>query len=181
MPSPRKNHGFLCPIRGLGKNMIQAICNAFTATEPTRLWQTAIVSIFSAFIGGFFVHFLATRRDRDSKRRELVTKHLIELWRKIDSQNTVANNAVGAPEHDPSGWAQIVGDIQLFGSEEQVELTHKFANGYANQNTSDTTELLESLKHGLRNELGLSKLKQNYFWFRVRRKSDNNGKDSEAN
>jgi hypothetical protein len=133
-------------------------------------WQTALISLVSALLGGAFVHFLASRRDRESKRRELVTKHLIELWRKIDALNSIAATTVGAPEPDVSGWSEIVGDIQLFGSEKQIELIHKFAREFGAQKFSDTTELLDSLRYSLRKELGLSEPKQKYLWFRAHRK-----------
>jgi hypothetical protein len=137
------------------------------------LWQTAAVSVGSALVGGAFVHILAGRRDRDTKRRELVTKHLIELWRKIDAQNSIATAMVGDPEPDLSGWSEIVGDIQLFGSERQVELIHKVAHEINTDKFSDTTELLNGLRSSLRKELGLPEPKLKYIWFRANRKNAN--------
>lgn len=132
-----------------------------------KLMQVAMVPFLSALTGGFFVHFLAARRERNAKRRDVVTTNLIELWQKIDAQNSIAIDAVKDDENDPRVWSWIVGNMQLFGTEEQVKLTHKFVEDYQTKKIGDTTALLENLKHELRKELGLPKIKHKYFWFRV--------------
>jgi hypothetical protein len=134
------------------------------------LWQTGLVSVFSAAIGGVIVHLSASRRDREIKRRDLVTKHLIELWQKIDLQNIIATQAVGAPEPDPKAWPDIVANIQLFGSDAQIQMMHKFVQEFHGQKISDTTDLLNDLRDSLRKELGLEKPQQPYFWFRIHKK-----------
>jgi hypothetical protein len=124
------------------------------------LWQTAVVSLGSALVGGYFVHLLSGLRERNSKRRELVTKYLIEIWQTIESVNKSKENDALLRFEKP------VADIQLFGSDSQIEIVHSIVNEIVKNQTSDTTDLLVNLRDSLRNELGLPKLSHKFFWFR---------------
>jgi hypothetical protein len=129
-------------------------------------WTTAGVSFLSAIGGGVVVHFLALSRERASKRRELVTKHLIDIYQTIEKHHLST---------DPNPLAQLqkpVADIQLFGSEEQVSLMHKLVNEVVAKNHGDTTDILNNLKHSLRAELGLSPIAHKFFWFRTAPKEE---------
>ncbi len=126
----------------------------------TSLWQTAVVSLVAALVGGYFVHFLSGLRDRNSKRRELVTKYLIEIWQTIESVNKSEESNVLRRLEKP------IADIQLFGSDHQVKIAHSIVNEIVKNQTSDTTDLLVDLRDSLRDELGLPKLQHKFFWFR---------------
>jgi hypothetical protein len=132
------------------------------------MWQTALISLGSALVGGSFVHFLAGRRDIDSKRRDLVVKHKMELWKLIDQQNGLAAKSLGIDVPDLTPWEQIVREIQLLGTNEQILWVHEIVNGVNTGNQVSFNPLLDSLKKELRNELGLQDSSHPYFWFRVK-------------
>ena len=134
--------------------------------------QTAIFSLFAAIIGGFVSHLLSKRRDRDAKRRELTTGYKIELWRLIDEQNGLAQNKVGNAEPNLAPWESIVRDVQLFGSNIQIELVHEIVVGISSKNAVSFNNLLNSLQNDLRTELGMEPASKKYFWFRLKKNGE---------
>jgi hypothetical protein len=127
----------------------------------TDILATAAVSLFSAVLGGLLAHVLSIRRDQNARRRELVTKHLIEIWRDLD--------AAGRPRNpkDLLKLEQVISDIQLFGSEAMIEMARNAANEMSAAQTTDTTKLLTSLRDALRAELGLQATAQKYVALRI--------------
>src|SRR5262245_27792145 len=112
-------------------------------------------------IGGWIVvHILAGRRDRASKRRELITQYLVEAYRRLESS---ANRGEPGKMSDVNAWIRdmetSLADIQLFGTPKQVVLVQRFAVELS-ANSEDSQgvhagELLLDLRRELRKELGL--------------------------
>jgi hypothetical protein len=130
-------------------------------TESIQLFQTAVVSLISAGIGGALTYVLSIRRDQSARRRELVTKHLIEIWRDLD---------VAGQPRDPKDvlkLEQVVSDIQLFGSEEMIKMAREAATEMSAKHSTDTTKLLTTLRDALRSELGLPATSQKYVALRI--------------
>jgi hypothetical protein len=118
----------------------------------------------SALIGGTITHFLSLNRERASKRRELVTKYMIEIWQTIESANRSKEaNTLKRLERP-------FADIQLFGSDETVELAREAVNGIAEGQGADVTKLLNNLRDNLRKELGLKHTESKFFSFRSQHK-----------
>jgi hypothetical protein len=134
----------------------------------SQLLQTVLTPLFFAIIGGVIVHVLAIRRDRDTKRRELVTKHLIEIWSDLDAAGQPRNNS------DVLKMEQAVSNIQLFGSEEMIGMARAAAIEMSTAHTTNVTRLLTNLRDALRSELGLSATTQKYIALRISLPNDEN-------
>ena len=101
-------------------------------------------------IGGWFIgHLLAAKRDRKNKIRELRVNYLIEAYRRMES---CANRG---RETDTRQLESAVADIQLFGTPRQVKLVQNFISEFAEKRNASMDELLQELRHDLREELQL--------------------------
>jgi hypothetical protein len=125
------------------------------------LLQTGLVSLGSALVGGAFVHFLAGRRDKEAKRRELVTKHLIDIWNDLD----IAGNPKSFA--DSTRMERAISNIQLFGTEQMIKMARANALEFSAKGKTDNLEILSSLRDELRTELGLSPTSQKYLALRI--------------
>jgi hypothetical protein len=121
--------------------------------EPAFImnWQLLIpllVTTCVAVVGWYAAHRLAASRDRDSKRREMITQHLIAAYRQLEPHWELDAETGREVE-------RAIADIQLLGSPEQVRLAQDFATSFANNGTAQLDPLLLSLRSALRTELGL--------------------------
>ena len=82
-----------------------------------------MVTVTVAALGWIVAHHFTSRRDMASKRREIQTQYLIEAYRKIDN--------LIEPEKYNREWRESLqsafSEIQLFGTQKQIALAHKFA------------------------------------------------------
>ncbi len=67
---------------------------------------------------------------------------------------------------------KIVSEIQLFGSNEQVELAKKLANDVANGEQFALDPLINSLRTELRQQLELKRIEGNVTWLRWSEKKE---------
>jgi hypothetical protein len=141
-------------------------------------WTTPLISFCAAVGGGLVAHFLSVKRDKASKRRELVVMKKMELWKAVDAQNGLAEDALGNKKPDISGWEDIVRDVQLLGTNKQIELVHEIIKGIGKKTEVSFNPLLNSLQSELRSELGIEEAKRGYFWFRVERKTIANSENT---
>jgi hypothetical protein len=132
------------------------------------LLQTGLVSLGVGLVGGYFLHFWSGRRDRDAKRRDLVTKYLIEIWQTVESITK------SEQENSLKPLEKAVADIQLFGSKEHIRLAKQIADSVVKTDKADTTDFLNALQSSLRNDLGLPAAGHGFFWFRSSQKSSVN-------
>ncbi len=125
-------------------------------------WIIPVTSLVAAVIGGWVAHFLTLSRERSAKRRELLAVDLRGIWNDLDVGN-LPENAVD--------WKRIEGaisGIQLFGSDEAIQVANKLISEYSVRGTLDTSELIVIVRSELRKELGLSQPRQPYIHFRAK-------------
>jgi hypothetical protein len=129
--------------------------------ESLGPWGAPILSFISAILGGLVAHFLSIYRDRASKRRELQTKYLIDIWNDLD--------AAGNPKDksDSLRMERAITNIQLFGSEEMIVAARANAIEFAKTGTTDNLPVLNLLRKKLRSDLGLDPTEQKYIALRI--------------
>ena len=132
---------------------------------------TPVISFFAAIAGGLVAHFLSLSREKTSKRREIMIKYKMELWRLIDKSNGLAAETVGDKSYDAANWEEIVREIQLLGTDEQIAMVKKIAAAIGTDKDVPFVPLMKSLQDELRHELGMKKAVVPYFWTRVTKSS----------
>ena len=120
------------------------------------------VTISLAVIGWLIGHYFTARRDVANKRRELVIGHLIDAYR------VITNEVSHRPESEERNikLENILSDIQLFGSQQQIALAKQLADDVAAGGVFELNELIASLRNDLRGQLNLSAVKGNVKWLR---------------
>jgi hypothetical protein len=112
-----------------------------------------IVPTLVAIFGWWFVGVLATRRDRESKRREIRVQHLIEAYRQLAN---VSNRPF--TEETRRALEAAMTEIQLLGSARVVDLADKWVEAYIARQAGATSPLATTLRDELREELRLEHL-----------------------
>ena len=118
---------------------------------------TWIILIVGWFVGNYF----STKRAEVNKRRDLSTKFLIDAYRTLTIK---VSHRKG--EERFSELEKLIADIQLFGSEEQVNLVKELVNTVATGSDADLDQLINSLRKSLRKELSLDPVVGNVEWLR---------------
>ena len=121
-----------------------------------------IITIVLAVIGWLIGHYFTAKRDVENKRRELVINHLIEAYR------IIANEVSHREESEERNLKleNLLSDIQLFGSPEQIAIAKKLADDVASGGVFELNELIVSLRNDLRKQLNLSAVSGNFKWLR---------------
>lgn len=127
-----------------------------------KVFTTVIVAV----LGWIIAHYFTSRRDMNNKRREIQTQYLIEAYKKID-------NAI-EPVSFSKEWGESLqnafSEIQLFGTKQQIQLAHDFADILLSQekiNQDVLKKLLHDLRASLRSELGLESTESNIGHIRI--------------
>jgi hypothetical protein len=68
----------------------------------------------------------------------------------------------------------VIAELQLFGSEKQIELAIKLAKDVSKGGEFLMDELINNLRNALRKELGLSLVKYNVTWLRLSKMTKSN-------
>jgi hypothetical protein len=129
-------------------------------------WVTPAISFCAAVVGVYTAHIFTSSRDRASKRRELETKYLIEIWNDLDAAGNPKNMA------ESMRMERAISNIQLFGSEEMIIAARANAIEFAKTGTTDNLPILNLLRNKLRSDLGLDPTKQKYIALRIRPPDD---------
>lgn len=119
-------------------------------------WQIIIpaaITILLAVIGWVVGHKLTSHRDTKNKQREIRTKYLLEAY---ESFMVAGRNGTILPNHKEIERAVFI--IEMFGTSEQVELSRKFTREMAQNNNSNFTTLVVSIRNFVRSELALDDL-----------------------
>jgi hypothetical protein len=124
-------------------------------------WITPFTSFCAVLFGVMAAHFFTSRRDLASKRRDLVTKHLVDIWNDLD--------AAGNPKDrsDSIRMERAISNIQLFGTEEMIRIARANTLEFSAKGTTDNLQLLNLLRSQLRSELGLTPTSQKYVALRI--------------
>lgn len=121
-----------------------------------------IITIFLAALGWLIAHYFTAKRDGINKRREIRLQYLINAYQ-------VLTNDISHRDLNPSRnekLENLLSDIQLFGSDEQVSLAKKLATDITDGIGFELDPLISSLRNDLREELNLSKINGNVKWLR---------------
>jgi len=121
-----------------------------------------LVTITLAVIGWISGHYFTNRRAIHSKRRELVTEHLVNAYRVL--AHDVSHREITKERREK--LENILSDVQLFGSNGQVDLARSLADDAAQNSVFELDPLINSLRNDLRSELGLETIKGNVRWLR---------------
>lgn len=120
------------------------------------------ITVALAVIGWLIGHYFTTKRDIANKRRELVINHLIEAYRIITNEISHRDES----EERNIKLENLLSDIQLFGSSEQILIATKLADDVAAGGVFELNELIISLRNNLRKELNLPAVADNVKWLR---------------
>jgi|SRR6185312_1666044 len=121
-----------------------------------------LATVTTAVIGWIVAHYLNTLRDRSLKRKEVITSHLINAYRVLTNDVTKRDLT---PERRTK-LENVVADIQLFGSIEQIVLAKKLTDDIVANSEFPLDDLINNLKNDLRSQLGLKTVKGNVRWLR---------------
>jgi hypothetical protein len=113
-----------------------------------------LIPTVAAVVSWFVGSWLAARRDRANKRREIRIHYLVEAYRRLAT-------AAEPPETNAAYLRDLdsaIVDIQLFGSANQIVSAQRFGRQLAEQWVGQVHELLSSLRDDLRKELKLQRV-----------------------
>lgn len=127
---------------------------------------TLIITALVAIAGWFFTHRFSLNREREAKRREMIVRYLINAWRMLESnaqRDKISNLEIES----------AIADIQLFGTNNQIELAHKVADNLVNESGANLNDLLETLRSNLRGELKLEAAEKKIRYLRIGKQKEN--------
>jgi hypothetical protein len=124
-----------------------------------------VVAVISWFVGSW----LAARRDRANKRRDLRVQYLVDAYRRLQA----AGHRPLVPPYSLD-LESAVADVQLFGTPAQVAAVQKFASEIGGHGQALLDDLLLSLRNDLRAELQLEDVGGKLKYLRIT--PDSNGK-----
>ena len=107
--------------------------------------------LLGAVIGGLIVHFGSRHRDVENDRRKQRIDYLVDTYRVLASS---ANRAFDSQR--AQAFEDALSDILLLGSPAQIALASNAMETFARERGVSIDELLVSLRHDLRRELGLA-------------------------
>ena len=93
---------------------------------PVEQIASTTFTVFLAVSGCWLSYWLAVRKDRLAKKRDLRTQYLLDAYRRLEG----ASNREMSDE-DERAFESALADIQLPGSGEQVRLATEFALDFA--------------------------------------------------
>lgn len=92
----------------------------------SHLLLTLLIPTLVAVVSWFVGSWLAVRRDRANKRRDLRVQYLVEAYRRLEA----AAHRPLVPPHS-SDMESAIADVQLFGSAFQVSAAQQLASEMA--------------------------------------------------
>jgi hypothetical protein len=131
-----------------------------------------LITTLVVIIGWYVVHFFTAKRDQENKKREIRVQYLIEAFRLL------ANASQRKPEPNSQYFRDMesaVADIQLLGTESQIESLNAFLKEFASKGSGSLDDLLSDLRNDLRHELKLPEIKEKVRWFRPEGGVETNG------
>jgi hypothetical protein len=123
-----------------------------------------LMTIVLAVIGWIIGYYFTTRKDINQKRRDISIEHLINAYRILTNEISHRKET----QESNIKLENILSDIQLFGSLEQVNLAKDLADTVASGGEFQLDPLINSLRNDLRKMIGLKKIKGNVKWLRYK-------------
>lgn len=119
-----------------------------------------IIQCIITVIGWIVVYIFAIRQNTQIKKKEVTIEYLIQAWGKLEKASNRKDNRYNTEIET------AIADIQLFGTERQIELAQQFAEEIARNKESSTLELLVLLREDLRKELKLERVPRKFKFLR---------------
>jgi hypothetical protein len=116
-----------------------------------------VVAVGSWFVGSYY----NAARDRASKQREIRLQYQIETYRRL----ALAAQRKPEPKYFRD-MESAAADIQLFGTESQIQKLNTFLDEWSARNKGSLDNLLIDLRNDLRKELDLPAVPGGVRWFR---------------
>jgi hypothetical protein len=126
--------------------------------ELTKIALTFLVVL----IGWVVTDHLTKRRDVESQKRKIRTDYLVNVFRFLATSISNRNPS----EEDWRKFEDIIADIQLFGTPEQIRLLKSVTNQIAEKKEFDLDPILNDLRDHLRSDLDLESVEGNIRWIR---------------
>ena len=120
----------------------------------------ALVASFFLAVGWFVTGHFVERSSADAAKREVRLGHLLRIYRVVDATVRENNLATTAQERQNSlsQVPEALGEIQLLGTEREVELARQAARELSRGGGADLMPLLVELRESLREEMGLKRV-----------------------
>jgi hypothetical protein len=141
--------------------------STMVSTSNTDISWSLIISSIIIVIGWFIVHYFSQKRDFNNKKREIVIEYLIKTYRVL-ANDVLQRNLLSSPE-SKKALEDILSDLQLIGSEEQVQMARELADAAASGSDYDLSPIINNLRQSLRQELKLKHIEGNIIWLRLNR------------
>lgn len=132
------------------------------AEEMDTDYLKILVTVILAVIGWLVGYFFTKKSSISSKRQELVSEYLISVYRILANE---ISHREQTSERDRK-LEDLLSDIQLFGSAEQVQLAKSLADEVAAGGVFELDPLINDLRNSLRKELNLVPVSGNVRWLR---------------
>lgn len=145
----------------MAEHQYQSIIISF---NKIQFMNQTYITIVIGIAGWYVVHYLTSRRDRVQRRRQLSTEHLINAYRVLTNEISHRSES----KERSTKLENILSDIQLFGSFEQVELARALADKVAAGGEFQLDPLINSLRNDLRRQLRLQPVQGNVRWLRFK-------------
>ncbi|HVW95182.1 MAG TPA: hypothetical protein VHA56_04395 [Mucilaginibacter sp.] len=133
--------------------------------DITDIIKTTITVTIAVF-GWITAHYFSSKRDRTLKRREIISKHLIDTY-KILAYEIVQREY---SEEMIKKLELPLAELQLFGTKYQIDLAKKLAYDIEKGGDIDLNNLVNNLRTELRKELDLEAIEENIVFLRYRKK-----------
>ncbi len=119
-----------------------------------------IIQCIITVIGWIVVYIFAIRQNTQIKKKEVTIEYLIQAWGKLEKASNRKDNRYNTEIET------AIADIQLFGTNRQIELAQQFAEEIARNKESSALDLLVLLKEDLRKELKLESVPRKFKFLR---------------
>jgi hypothetical protein len=130
--------------------------------EIWKIIVTIFVAIIAAVLGGITTHYFNSKRDRELKRKELISTHIINAYRILANDITRREASL---ERDLK-LETLIAELQLFGTIKQILLTKQLTDDIVKGGDFFVDDLLNDLRNQLRRELNLDPIQGNVRWLR---------------
>ncbi len=119
-----------------------------------------IIQCIITVIGWIVVYIFAIRQNTQIKKKEVTIEYLIQAWGKLEKASNRKDNRYNTEIET------AIADIQLFGTNRQIELAQQFAEEIARNKESSALDLLVLLREDLRKELKLESVPRKFKFLR---------------
>ena len=133
-----------------------------TTEMEWKFFAQLLMALVVAALGAYTAHYFSARRDLANERRKLRVSYLLEAYRQLESAANQEDNA-----SNKSRLESAIADIQLLGSPRQVSLARQFAYDMSKEKTAPLDELIDDLRHSLREEMELEALSEPVVYLRI--------------